>query len=51
VFGYHPHGATAAGFLPCMNFKNEPMSNMVALVSRFILNIPFIGIVLRLWGV
>jgi hypothetical protein len=33
-----------------MNYDNDPLSGMVGLCSRFILNIPFAGLVLKLWG-
>jgi len=31
--------------------KTGPLSNMVGLSSRFILNFPFVGAILKLWGV
>ncbi len=34
-----------------MNCGNDPMTNMVGLCSRFILNMPFTGIIFRLFGV
>jgi hypothetical protein len=34
-----------------MNYGNDAYSKMTALGSRFILNTPFAGFVLRLWGV
>jgi len=33
-----------------MNCGNDPMTKMIGLVSRFILNVPFISITFRLWG-
>jgi len=34
-----------------MNFDNGPMKNMVGLASRFMLNLPLGGLIIRLWGV
>ena len=34
-----------------MNADNSKMSSMTALSSRFMLNVPIIGLFLRLWGV
>lgn len=34
-----------------MNYSNDAMSRFVGLSSRFMLNIPIVGILLRLWGV
>ena len=34
-----------------MNVDNSKMSSMIGLGSRFILIVPIIGIILRLWGV
>ncbi len=34
-----------------MNYDNNAMSRMVGLGSRFILNMPVTGLLLRLWGV
>lgn len=35
-----------------MNYQeNDPLSRMVGLGSRFILNMPITGLILRLWGV
>ena len=34
-----------------MNCGNDPMTNMTGLASRFIFNIPFIGLIFRLYGV
>ena len=33
-----------------MNVDNSKMSGMIGLASRFILAIPFTGLILRLWG-
>lgn len=33
-----------------MNCGNDPMTNMRGLASRFLYNVPYIGAVLRLWG-
>jgi hypothetical protein len=34
-----------------MNYGNGPLSDMVTLSSRAMLNLPFVGVLLRLWGV
>ena len=34
-----------------MNKGNDPFSKMVLLGSRFILNVPYFGGFLRLWGI
>jgi hypothetical protein len=34
-----------------MNYKKGPLSNMVGMASRFMLSIPFVGVILRLWGI
>ncbi len=35
-----------------MNYhNNDPLSRMVGLSSRFMLNMPFTGLLLRLWGI
>ena len=51
LFGFHPHGVLSASVLAFMNYKDGPMSNMVGLASRFMLNLPFGGLIIRLWGV
>lgn len=33
------------------HFENKPMSKMTILGSRFMLNVPIIGGLMRLWGV
>lgn len=40
------------GLLANMNYQpNDALSRMVGLGSRFILNMPITGLLLRLWGV
>jgi hypothetical protein len=34
-----------------MNYSNDAMSRLIGLSSRFMLNIPIVGVLLRLWGV
>ncbi len=34
-----------------MNYDNDALSRMVGLGSRFILNTPFAGLILKLWGI
>jgi hypothetical protein len=33
-----------------MNMKSLPLTNIVGLSSRMMLNCPFVGLFLRLWG-
>ncbi len=52
MFSFHPHSIFSYGMLSNMNYQeNDVISNMVGLGSRFILNTPIIGLLLRLWGV
>jgi hypothetical protein len=39
------------GITANMNCGNDPMTNMRGLASRFIYNTPYIGAILRLYGV
>ena len=34
-----------------MNLDESVMSNMTGLASRFLLGMPFVGLVLRMWGI
>ena len=51
VFGFHPHGILASCLLVFMNYPNSPFLGIRGLSSRFMLNVPFTGLLLRLWGV
>lgn len=52
IFGVHPHSVFGMSLLLLMNSAKEgPLSNIIGLGSRFILNFPLAGAVLKLWGV
>lgn len=52
VFGVHPHSVFGLGLLASMNSsKSGQFSNMVGLSSRFVLNFPIVGMILKLWGI
>jgi 2-acylglycerol O-acyltransferase 2 len=52
LFGVHPHSVFGLSLLSLMNsMKEGPLSNMVGLSSRFILNFPITGAFLKLWGI
>lgn len=52
IYAFHPHSVYALGFACAMNIPSEPaFCSMESLSSNFLLNLPFIGIILRLWGV
>ncbi len=51
LFSFHPHGVLSASGLTFMNYSSGPMSKMVVLSSRAMLNLPIVGLLLRLWGV
>lgn len=61
MFSFHPHSVFSfgnfltiidwLGFLANMNYHNDPLSRMVGLSSRFMLNMPVTGLLLRIWGV
>ena len=50
MFGFHPHGVLATSLLVFMNYPNSPLSNFKGLSSRFMLSVPFTGLMLRLLG-
>ena len=50
MFGFHPHGVLSISIMVYMNYKNGSLSRMVGMASRFMLSVPFVGIILRLWG-
>lgn len=51
IFGVHPHSVFGLSLLSLMNCTGEgPLSNIIGLSSRFILNFPFSGALLKLWG-
>jgi len=50
LFGFHPHGVLAVSFLIFLNYPNTPLSNFRGLASRFMMSVPFTGIMLRLMG-
>ena len=50
MFCFFPHGILAATVLVFMNYNQGPMKNMIGLGSRFLLNLPFVGLIGRLWG-
>jgi hypothetical protein len=52
LFGVHPHSVFGLGLLASMNSsKKGQLASMVGLGSRFILNFPIVGLILKLWGV
>ena len=51
LFGFHPHGALATCVPVFMNYPTGPFKYSVGLASRAMLNVPFCGLLLRLWGV
>lgn len=52
MFGVHPHSVIALSLLALMNIVNTgPISNLIGLSSRFALNFPITGLVLKLWGI
>ena len=58
LFAVHPHGVwslgkkiISIGLILEMNAGNDPYSRMTQLGSRFILNLPIMGMFLRIWGV
>ena len=60
LFSMHPHGIFTYGKdlndigmhsgLHNPNYPNDKFSNMIPLASRFILNMPIIGVHFKLWG-
>jgi 2-acylglycerol O-acyltransferase 2 len=51
LFGVHPHSVIGLSLLLLMNsMKEGPLSRIVGLSSRFILNFPVTGAILKLWG-
>jgi 2-acylglycerol O-acyltransferase 2 len=52
MFGVHPHSVVALSLLALMNcMKTGPTSSLIGLSSRFALNFPITGLVLKLWGI
>ena len=52
VFGLHPHSVFSLGALGVLHTTlTDQISNMTLLGSRFILNVPVAGGLLRRWGV
>ena len=52
MFGVHPPSVFGLSLLALMNAVNKgPISNLVGLSSRFALNFPITGLILKLWGV
>lgn len=52
IFGVHPHSVIGLSLLMLMNsVKQGPFSTIIGLGSRFALNFPFTGAILKLWGV
>ena len=52
IFGVHPHSVFGLSLLSLMNCTSEgPLSNIIGLGSRFILNFPLSGALLKLWGI
>lgn len=52
IFGVHPHSVYGLGLLTSMNLtKTGPFAKMVGLSSRFILNFPIAGAILKAWGI
>jgi hypothetical protein len=51
LFGVHPHSVFGLSLLSLMNSEDiGPLSNIIGLSSRFILNFPLTGAFLKLWG-
>ena len=50
LFGVHPHGILASCFPVFMNYPTGPFKHIVGLSSKAMLNVPFTGLMLRLWG-
>ena len=51
IFGVHPHGILATEFPVFMNFPAAgPWRYIAGLSSRAMLAVPFVGIILRIWG-
>lgn len=52
IYGFHPHGVYAMGFLCSLNQHEDPsFCSMTGLSSNFILNLPILGGLLRMWGI
>ena len=52
MFALHPHSVFSLGALGVLHTtKNDQISNMTLLGSRFILNVPIARGLLKLWGV
>jgi hypothetical protein len=52
LFGVHPHSVITLSLLMLMNsVKEGPVSQIIGLGSRFALNFPFSGALLKMWGV
>lgn len=51
LFGIHPHGVLSICCTVNMNLKNTPFADITGLSSRMMLLCPFVGLILRLWGV
>lgn len=52
IYGFHPHGVYALGFLAALNQSSDPhFSSVTGLASSFILNLPILGAILRMWGI
>lgn len=51
LFGVHPHSVFGLSLLSLLNSQpTGPLSNLIGLSSRFILNFPLTGLFLKLWG-
>lgn len=52
IFAFHPHSVYAAGLLCSMNnAASQDFCDMVGISSNFILNVPILGLMFRMWGV
>lgn len=52
IFGVHPHSVIGLSLLMLMNsVKEGPLSTIIGLGSRFALNFPLTGAILKMWGV
>ena len=51
LFGFHPHGILASAIPVFMNYPTGPFKYCVGLSSNAMLLIPFVGFLLRWWGI
>lgn len=51
MFAVHPHSVWSLAIILSLNKGTDPLSKMTLLGSRFILNVPFFGGMLKLMGI